>query len=145
MCEHIEDIFDVSQSGIMPFWFKDTQSLQIFLPSLATLQRVRHVSLTDLTKGFKAILVRAGTPDEFANWLVSKKLWHPIDLYLLAVDETRTDDKIIKVCKPAVPEVAILKAWLYCKDSVKDPKAEEKKKFDPNECTTLDAAWDAKY
>ena len=48
------------------------------------------------------------------------------------------------VVEPAV-EVSIRKAWLYCKDSVKDPKAEEKKEFDPNECTTLDAAWDYKY
>ena len=55
--------------------------------------------LTDLTKGFKAILARAGTPDEFENWLKAKKLWHPIDLYLLAIDETRIDEKIIKVCK----------------------------------------------
>ena len=100
--------------------------------------------LTDLAKGFKAILARAGTPDEFENWLKAKKLWHPIDLYLLAIDETRIDEKIIKVCKsdvrdvaePAV-EVSIRKAWLYCKGSVKDPKSDEKKEFDPNECTTL--------
>ena len=108
--------------------------------------------LTDLTKGFHAILVRAGTPVEFTNWLKAKKLWHPIDLYLLAVDETRIDDKILKVCKQDVPtvgepcvEVSIRKAWLYCRDSVKDPKAEEKKEFDPNECASLDAAWDSKY
>ena len=108
--------------------------------------------LTDLTKGFKAILTRAGTPPEFEDWLKAKKLWHPIDLYLLAVDEARIDEKVIKLCKTTVTsvaephvEVAIRKAWLYCKDSVKDPKAEEKKEFDPNECTTLDAAWDAKY
>ena len=108
--------------------------------------------LTDLTKGFKAILARAGTPDDFEKWLKSKKLWHPMDLYLLAVDETRIDTKIIQVCKSAVAntaepavEVSIRKAWLYCKDSVKDPKADEKKEFDPNECTTLDAAWESKY
>ena len=96
--------------------------------------------------------MRAGAPVEFANWLKAKKLWHPIDLYLLAVDETRIDSKIIQVCKSDVPsvsepavEVSIRKAWMYCKDSVKDPKSEEKKEFDPNECTTLDAAWAAKY
>ena len=96
--------------------------------------------LTDLTKGFKAILTRAGTPPEFEDWLKAKKLWHPIDLYLLAVDEARIDEKVIKLCKTTVTsvaephvEVAIRKAWLYCKDSVKDPKAEEKKEFDPNE------------
>ena len=108
--------------------------------------------LTDITKGFKAILVRAGTPDEFAAWLKAKKLWHPIDLYLLAIDETRIEDKILKTCRstvtnvgePAV-EVSIRKAWLYCKDSVKDPTSVDKKEFDPNECTTLDAAWDSKY
>ena len=61
--------------------------------------------LTELTKGFKAILARAGTPDDFADWLKAKKLWHPIDLYLLAVDETRIDDKIIKICKGSVQNV----------------------------------------
>ena len=55
--------------------------------------------LTDLTKHFKAILVRAGTPADFEAWLKAKKLWHPEDLYLLAVDETRIEDKILKVCK----------------------------------------------
>ena len=108
--------------------------------------------LTDLTKGFHAILVRANTPTEFTQWLKAKKLWHPLDFYLLAMDESKIDDKIIKVLRgvvtdisePAV-EVSIRKAWMYCKDSVKDPKAEEKKEFDPNECTTLDAAWESKY
>ena len=36
------DIFDVSQSGIMPFWLKDT--LSSFLPSLATLVFTRDGS-----------------------------------------------------------------------------------------------------
>ena len=109
-------------------------------------------AMTDLTKGFKAILARAGTPAEFAQWLKDKKLWHPMDLYLLAIDESRIDAKILQVCKNKVPdiaephvEVSIRKAWMYCKDSVKDPKAEEKKEFDTNEATTMDAAWDAKY
>ena len=108
--------------------------------------------LTDLTKGFQVILVRADTPKEFKDWLKDKKLWHPLDFYLLAVDESKIEEKIIKVLRGVVPdigepavEVSIRKAWMYCKDSVKDPKAEEKKEFDPNECTTLDAAWDSKY
>ena len=53
---------------------------------------------------------------------------------------------MIKVCKAAVPNVVepavgvlIRKAWLYYKNSVRDSKAEEKKEFDPIECTTLDA------
>ena len=106
--------------------------------------------LTDLTKGFKAILKRAGTPQEFADWLKTKKLYQPLDLYLLAVDETHIDKKILHQCKsevkdvmePAI-EVAVRKAWMYCKQSTNDPGHEEKKEFDPNECSTLDAAWDA--
>ena len=108
--------------------------------------------LTDLTKGFKAILTRAGTPKEFEDWLRNKKLWYPLDLYLLASDENRIDTKIINACKGVVPdltepavEVSIRKAWLYCKESVKDPKSDEKKEFDPNECSSLEAAWDGKY
>ena len=115
-----DDFFDVSQSGIMPFWLKDTSHK--FLPSLATLGSRVMPPLDDLTKGFKAILARAGTPDEFKTWLKAKKLWHPIDLYLLAVDETRIEEKIIKICQDTVPnikepsvEVSIRKAWMYCK------------------------------
>ena len=136
----------------MPFWLKDTPAQSLFCPPSPPCNACAMAPLTDLTKGFKAILSRAGTPDEFGEWLEANKLWHPIDLYLLAVDETHIDAKILEVCKrtvttvkePAV-EVSIRKAWLYCKDSVKDPKADEKKEFDPNECTTLEAAWDSKY
>ena len=51
MCEHIEDIVDVSQSGIMQFWLKDTQSQNTNLPALATLYRVRHGSSDRSDKG----------------------------------------------------------------------------------------------
>ena len=34
--------------------------------------------LTDLIKGFQAILVRVGTPAEFVNWLKAKKCGIPL-------------------------------------------------------------------
>ena len=125
---------------------------KIFCPPSPPCCLLSMAGLTDLTTGFKAILTRANVPSEFMGWLKSKRLYQPMDLYLLALDEARIDEKIINACKPDVRdvtepavEVSIRKAWLYCKDSVKDPKSEEKKEFDVNECTTLDAAWEAKY
>ena len=44
-----DDIFDESQSGIMPFWLKSTRS--VLLPPLATLSRVYHGCLGGLNKG----------------------------------------------------------------------------------------------
>ena len=44
-----DDIFDESQSGIMPFWLKSTRS--VLLPSLAALSRVCHDYLDGLDEG----------------------------------------------------------------------------------------------
>ena len=42
-------------------------------------------------------------------------------------------------------EVAVKKAWHYCKESVTDPRSAERKEFDPSEYNSLDAAWYQKY
>ena len=110
------------------------------------------VARSELSQSLSQILTRARTPETFAEWLKAKKLFYPIDLALLAIDEANIEKKILLVCKEKITdyaepdvEVAIRKAWSFCRDSMKTKDDPEKKELDINDTLDLDERWNYLY
>ena len=110
------------------------------------------VARTEVSQALSLILTRARTPATFKEWLKEKKLFYPIDLALLAIDEAHIEKKILLVCKDKVTdvtepdiEVSIRKAWGFARDSMKTQDAPEKKELDINDTLDLDDRWDYLY
>ena len=85
--------------------------------------------MSALRDDLKALLVTAETPDEFEQFLISKKLLQVDQLALMASDEDRLEDKIFPVLKAAsVPlddltaQIAVKKAWSLARTSMRENK-----------------------
>ena len=134
----------------MPFWLKTR--VNRFCPPSPPFGVCVMASLVGLSAKFRDILTRVGVPSQFVEWLKAKKLWQPIDFYLLTVDETRIDDEIIEAYKMDAPsivepsvEVSIRQVWLCCRDSVRDLMSMGGKEFDLKELAVLNARWNLRY
>ena len=132
------------------------------LPSLATLACLiadckmtltkTRVAPTDITKGFKSVLLRASTEDKFANFLKDSKLWNPQDVVLLCnSDESWIEKKLLNpyktylgknVAEDLAPdvEVSIRRAWRYCKEMLSENN-DDVDAIDPVEAQSIDQCW----
>ena len=120
-----------------------------------TLAKTR-VAPSDITKGFKSILLRASTEQNFAKFFKDAKLWNPQDVVLFCnCDEWMIEKKLLNLYKiffskdvsddlaPDV-EVSIRRAWRYCKDMLNENN-DEANGIDPGEAQSIDQCWGQIY
>ena len=110
-------------------------------------------SLLKLSKQLDAIIEKGfegkGSPDEFVEWCKDKFLLSAMDIALLAPDENKIEEKLLKACQGDVAcateihgEVAIRKIWHYCREALKSPTTESASKtLDPEDMKDLNMRW----
>ena len=102
-----------------------------------------------VSKALRRILSKAQTPKEFEDWCVSVKLLQPMDIAMIAKDEGAIQEKILTPCKTGkgvkieevAVEVAIRKAWVFCREALTHSGLPEKKELEPDEAQDLDTRW----